>query len=233
MQAYPWWSIPYREKPPFVVATALLLPMCCVFLLRAFQGKERLWWAGIGILAIGLSVVSNYLANTKNGMAILVICIFSFALYGAVHLIAGWAKKSFIKTLVSLSLAASLLIGVAWGVKLHLEKNPAWSQLIANAKVGIDIDHQQYWKNRNVYTTHPINETLTNSGKDIKSFLEELTQYSGFKEFVIPILYPYRYNYNDHLNQFPTAKEGSIHGISAPNRLVSHIPYRPMAKWYF
>lgn len=158
MQAAAWWSLPYREKPPFVVATALTLPLCCVLLLRVFQGVERAWWAAIALTATGLCVASNYLTNTKNGMAIVAVTIGAFAALSAIHLIVKLAKKSLTKTLVSLTLIASLLIGVTWGVKLHLEKNPAWSQLIANAKVGIDIDHQQYWKNRNIYATHPIND---------------------------------------------------------------------------
>lgn len=161
MQALAWSSFPYREKPPFVVATALLLPLCFVLLSRVFQGKERAWWVPLTVIATGLCVASNYLTNTKNGMAMVAITAVLFTTYIAFHFAFGWAKKSIAKTLVSVCLSVCLLLGIAWGVTLHLDKNPAWSHLISNAKVGVDIDHQNYWKNRNVYGVVPINDKGT------------------------------------------------------------------------
>lgn len=158
MQAIAWWSIPYREKPPFVVATALLLPLCCVLLLRVFRGKEGVWWTPLTLIAISLCVASNYLTNTKNGMAMVAITVNVFAAYSIFYLVFRWARHSVAKGIICINLATCLIAGVAWGVKLHFDKNPAWSQMISNAKVGVDIDHQNYWKNRNVYSAAPINE---------------------------------------------------------------------------
>jgi hypothetical protein len=161
MEAIAWWSIPYLQKPPFVVATALLLPICCVLISGVLRGRRRLWWAMLSIVAIGLCVASNYLTNTKNGMAMVAITICLFGIYSIWHIALTWAKQSIIKGLLSILMAIFILTGVGWGIKLHIDKNPAWSQLIPNAKIGIDIDHQKYWRNRNVYSAVPTNELDT------------------------------------------------------------------------
>lgn len=158
MQAALWWELPYLQKPPFVVATALLLPLCCALIYRSIRGNERIWWALFSVIGIGLCITSNYLTNTKNGIAIAAITISLFGMYSIFRVIFNGARNSVPRTLIPLTLLICILAGAGWGVKLHTEKNPAWSQLIANIKVGVDIDHHAYWKNRNTYPAVPIND---------------------------------------------------------------------------
>jgi hypothetical protein len=158
VHAKPWYDFPYLQKPPFVVATALLLPMCCNLLRYALKSQVNWWWGILAIIAITLCVSSNYLSNTKNGMAMVAFVIGAFGLYVIWDAAFGWAKSSFSKRIFSIFMVTSILGGVAWGLNLHLQKNPAWTHLIANAKVGIDIDNQNFWKNRFVYSTVPLNE---------------------------------------------------------------------------
>jgi hypothetical protein len=158
VDAKPWYDFPYLQKPPFVVATALLLPMCCILLQHAVKNQANWWWGTLAIIAIILCVSSNYLSNTKNGMAIVAFIMGGFGLYAIWDAIFGWAKSSFAKRIFSIFLVACVLSGVGWGLKSHLQQNPAWIYLIPDAKVGMDIDRQNYWKNRFVYSIVPLNE---------------------------------------------------------------------------
>ncbi len=47
------------------------------------------------------------------------------------------------------------------GITRHLEKNLAWAEMSENIAVALDIDHQNYWKNRNTYPQAPINSCGT------------------------------------------------------------------------
>lgn len=158
VHAKPWYDFPYLQKPPFVVATALLLPMCCIVLQYAIKNQANWWWGILTIITIILCVSSNYLSNTKNGMAMVAFIMGAFSLYAMWDAIFGWAKSSFAKRIFFTLLLGCVLGGVSWGLKFHLQQNPAWKHLIANTTVGMDIDRQNYWKNRFVYTTVPLNE---------------------------------------------------------------------------
>jgi hypothetical protein len=68
VHAKPWYDFPYLQNPLFVVATALLLPMCCMCLRYVIKSQANWWWGILAITAISLCVSSNYLSNTKNGM---------------------------------------------------------------------------------------------------------------------------------------------------------------------
>lgn len=158
MHAKPWFNYPYLQKPPFVVATALLLPMCCILLQHAIKNQASLWWGILAIIAITLCVSSNYLSNTKNGMAMVAFIMGAFGLYAMWDAIFGWAKSSVANRIFSIFLVACVLGGVSWGLKFHLQQNPAWAHLIANVKVGMDIDRQDNWKDRYTYPGLPLNE---------------------------------------------------------------------------
>ena len=160
-QAKPWYNFPYLQKPPFVVATALLLPMCCILLQHAIKRQVSFWWGILAVIAITLCICSNYLSNTKNGMAMVAFIIGAFGLFALRDTVFVWAKLAFPERIFSILLLACVLGGVGWGLNLHIQKNPQWLHLIANAKVGMDIDRQNYWKNRNLYPGLPLNEHNT------------------------------------------------------------------------
>ena len=158
VNAKPWYDFPYLQKPPFVVATSLLLPMCCIYLRYVIKSQANWWWGILAIIAITLCVSSNYLGNTKNGMAMVAFIMGAFGLYGIWDAVFGWTRSSFAKRGFSIFLVACVLGGIGWGLKFHLQQNPAWTYLIADAKVGMDIDHQNHWKNRFIYSALPLNE---------------------------------------------------------------------------
>jgi hypothetical protein len=152
----------YKAKPPFVIATALFMPLCFILINRSINHQASKWWLSSCILGISLSIFSCLLSNTKNGIAIFALGLIFFV----INLLAS-IRWNFSRLLISL--LAVFFIGAASyvGITKHLERNPAWLQLIANAKVGIDIDHQNYWKNRNVHP-QPINEYGT--GVDVSTY---------------------------------------------------------------
>jgi hypothetical protein len=157
--ARPWYELPpYLQKPPFVVASALLLPMCIILLQQIIKSQANFWWGILAFLAIAFCISSNYLINTKNGMAMVAFTMGAFCLYMIWNVFFGLTKRSLARSIVFLCLVVCILGFVGWGLKLHAQQNSAWTHLIADAKVGMDVDHQNFWKNRNLYPAIPINE---------------------------------------------------------------------------
>jgi hypothetical protein len=103
-----WYDFPYLQKPPFVVASALLLPMCCILLQQTIKGQANFWWGMLAICAIAICVSSNYLSNTKNGMAMVAFILGTFGIYAMWEAAFGWAKSSFAKRIFSIFLVASI-----------------------------------------------------------------------------------------------------------------------------
>lgn len=165
-----WWELPFLQKPPFVVATALLLPLCCAFFLQVLHGALNLWWALLSLAGIFICITCNYLTNTKNGMAMAALTLILFGLYILWQFFYLWAHQKLNKTLPILIMLTILIGGVGWGMKLHLEKNPAWTTLLSDTAVGIDIDNYSHWKNRNLYPP-PLN----NLGKIVEISTYERT----------------------------------------------------------
>lgn len=153
-----WWELPYLQKPPFVVATALLLPLCCALIVKSLAGEVKIWWACLGIMGITLCTSTDYLTNTKNGIAMVGLSIVISSIYALSQFIRECFKQSFSKKSLLMILMAIVLGGSAWSMQSHLAKNTAWSDLISNIKVGMDIDHQNHWKNRIAFPAPPINE---------------------------------------------------------------------------
>lgn len=158
VQSHPWWMIPYLQKPPFVIATALLLPLCCALLYRSIFGNSTTKWAPATLLAIALCLASNYLTNTKNGIAIAALTLGIFFIWCTWHVIRLWTNQSVTKRLLAIMMIVITLAGGFLFMRLHIQQNSAWEQLISDIKVGVDIDRQHYWKDRNVYPTIPLND---------------------------------------------------------------------------
>jgi hypothetical protein len=136
----------YKAKPPFVIASALLSPLCFILIIRALNHQISRWWIVASLIGIALSLFSAYFSNTKNGVAIFTITLIIFLIQITFSI--RWNKTSVAMT--AITFIAILSISVP-GIENHVERNNAWPNLIANAKVGLDIDHQNYWKNRNIY----------------------------------------------------------------------------------
>lgn len=143
----------YKAKTPFVIATALLSPMSFILIIRSLNRQMSRWWIVAALIGTGLSLFGVYFSNTKNGIAIFVIALTIF-LTQIVFSILRWNKTSI--GLAGLAITVILSISLP-GIEKHIERNSAWQNLVADAKIGLDIDHQNYWKNRNTYP-QPSNE---------------------------------------------------------------------------
>ena len=141
----------YKAKPPFVICTALATPLSFILIIRGINHQMSRWWIAIGIVIAALCIFGDYFSNTKNGMAIFALCLIVFAINLAFRIKWGW--KKIILTLLICSIIASFSFV---GLQKHIGKNPAWAQMIADIKIGLDIQHQNWWKDDKVGTA-PLN----------------------------------------------------------------------------
>ena len=143
----------YKAKQPFVVGTALALPLSFILIIRAINRQMSKWWIVASLLIIALSLFVAYFANTKNGIAIFTLSLAVFAFNLALKI--QWRLRSFcIAVLVSVGIGSISYVGI----EKHLERNNAWANLVANFYVGIDVDHHNRWKDSNLYPENPINQ---------------------------------------------------------------------------
>ena len=148
---FPFYEIPYRAKPPFVIGSALLLPLCFIIINRSLNTLTNKYWIFLGLLGVAAVSFGDYFANTKNGMAILVICFIFFFL--RILISRQWNITKF---LLGVPVLITLLAVIVLGINQHISKNSAWSNLVADIKVASDIHHQDWWKDDKVCCA-PIN----------------------------------------------------------------------------
>lgn len=65
-------------------------------------------------------------------------------------------KLSLRRLIIGIFILAFLDSASYFGISKHLERNPQWFSMIADVKVGVDIDHQNRWKNSDAYPL-PVN----------------------------------------------------------------------------
>ena len=147
-----FYNVPYKAKTPFVIAGALFLPLCCILTLQSIQSLLNKKWFTLAVIGILLGFFGNYFSNTRNGMAIASICLLQFLICYLFYFF-----RSHKKNIASSLLMAPVLVLGMFGAIKHLEHNPSWTNLMADVKVGADIDHQTYWKDRS-HSSLPINQ---------------------------------------------------------------------------
>ena len=142
----------YKAKTPFVIGAALTLPLCLILIIRSINKEVNSWWILPSLMVISINLFVAYFSNTKNGIAIFAITLIIFSINLIFQIKWGW-RNSFITLLIGTLI---LILSYA-GIKNHVEKNDAWPSMIANIKIGADINHQNYWKNRDFYPK-PLNQ---------------------------------------------------------------------------
>ena len=142
----------YKAKPPFVIGAALALPLCFILIIRGINKQTSRWWILPSLFVICLSLFVSYFSNTKNGIAIFSIGLVTFIINLAFKVHWSWRKLLLAIIICLIVFSVSFI-----GIEKHIQKNEAWSSLIANYQVGLDIDHQNHWKDRNTYPA-PLNE---------------------------------------------------------------------------
>ena len=104
------------------------------------------------MLIVIATMLLFYVQNTWNGIAYSVICIglfFVLALFKPPLVMQFWKKVLFVIT--TLIISSAVLYG-------HIQSNPMWRTLWADAKVGFQLDKYPQWKNGSGDKKYPANE---------------------------------------------------------------------------
>ena len=145
-----FFMAPYLGKTALVIFGSLFVPVLFIKVLHAVRGHARWIWYAWGLAGVSLTLAAYYFANTKNGFAIFTLLLL---LFFCKLLYQQQQPALSAKTYATVALCL-LVAGIA--MKQHLASNPAWSNLIADFKVSIQIDKNANWKDR--ISPLPINE---------------------------------------------------------------------------
>lgn len=145
-----FFMAPYLGKTALVIFGSLFLPVLFIKVLHAARGHARLIWLAWSLAGIMLTLSGYYFSNTKNGFAIftLLLLLFVCKLLYRQQQPAPSAKNYFTVTVC--------LLLAGFTIKQHLESNPAWSNLVADFKISVQIDRSTNWKDR--ISPLPINQ---------------------------------------------------------------------------
>lgn len=144
---------PYLGKTPLVIFGGLFLPALLIKIKSALQHKASSHWYLYGLLGLAATLLMFYFANTKNGFAMFGLLASTFLLQ-LLHI-----RKPGTYRAGGYALLLLCVLGFAYGIGKHLEKNPAWSNLLADYRVGIQIDKYNHWKDvEDPHLVWPIND---------------------------------------------------------------------------
>lgn len=149
-----FYMSPYLGKTPMVVFGSLFLPAMFIKIKAALEQKVSPQWYLYGFIGITATLLTFYFANTKNGFAM-------FGLLAGYFLLQVMPRSHDIHLQHTGRYALVLLcmLGFAYAVGKHLDGNPAWSNLVADYKIGLQIDQHNDWKNvENPLLKWPVNE---------------------------------------------------------------------------
>ncbi len=143
----------YRSKMDVGMYGMLFLAVALARITHGFRqpevGLHVFFW-----LAAALLVLLMFLtANTKSGIALFVL----LATLTTIPLVLRRLHVAGGRLFLLLSLGVSGL--VAFAVYYHLEKNPAWQNLITDFRTGIDIEAYDYWKQPDSLYSLPVGES--------------------------------------------------------------------------
>ena len=138
-----FYMTPYLGKTPLVIFGSLFLPVVFIKILSVREKTAPQIWYLYGFLGLAATVGTYYFANTKNGVAILVL-LFAYFLF---QVLTRNAQIPSHRSVFYGLLLACLLI-FAYGVKKHLDNNPAWSNLLADYKISVQIEQHHNWKDK-------------------------------------------------------------------------------------
>lgn len=142
----------YLVKPAYVVFEALLLPLCFILIRRSIQNLASNRWLPLILLTILLTPFGGFFIGSKNAMLIFALTLVFFLANTLIEL-------TRLPRIPKAAIGAIVLVGIVgiFGVYKHLERTTAWMSMIDNMRIAIDIDHHDYWKNREVFP-RPINQ---------------------------------------------------------------------------
>lgn len=143
----------YKAKVPFVIGGTFFLPLCFILIIRSINLHGSYFLASLGCLGITSGLFVAAFSNTKNGILIFTssLTIFIFNLIFRFK----WSHKrrKFAAAILVITIFSSL-----YGVTKHIEQNTAWQNILANIEVGIDIDGEKFWRDRDANSSSPLNK---------------------------------------------------------------------------
>jgi hypothetical protein len=136
----------YKSKTPFVIAATFFLPLCYTIIIKAINLDKKKIYILFSTIGITLTLLTCIFSNTKNGVTvfIFVMIIFLPALLFKIH----WNFRRIILIFLVLFSIGAITF---YSVRLHLDRNDAWPNLIADARVATDIENYDRWKNRDQF----------------------------------------------------------------------------------
>jgi hypothetical protein len=157
---YNFFQVSYLAKTPFVVSCALLVPLCFIYINQILNKKVKPIWLVPIFASLSLTLFSLFFANTKNGFVILLLSLVQFI---TLLIYQHWSLRSF--RLKHFFIVGTLLSAFFVGAYFHVQQNPAWLRMMTEVRYGIDIDHQNHWKDRIRYPapTYENGETVNGS----------------------------------------------------------------------
>jgi hypothetical protein len=138
-----FFMTPFKGKPQIVIFIAILLTGIFAAFPENLKTKRNKVIAAGSILTILCCLFVLYTANTKNGFLIFLALAIAFLLKS----IRG--RITYKKALLSVMV---LCVVVAFLYR-HVQLNPAWNVIIPDAKAGLNIEGNTYWKN---WVTEPL-----------------------------------------------------------------------------
>jgi hypothetical protein len=143
------WAIP-RAFYVFFCLPALAIALGQI--IHSVQAKQfRLISSVAYLLAIPLTLLMFHIEGDRLGIAFGLILILAAIFFGFLPML----KRRQISWKVGVILLALLLVSGYIATKA-IQSNPLWKPLIADAKVAIQVDRFDHWKNRN--KGYPVNE---------------------------------------------------------------------------
>lgn len=141
----------YQTKPAYVVFLGLSLPLSYALLLGVLQRHIPRWALTPLVLTILITPFGGFFIESKNAMAL-------FGLSTLIFFIAALFTIIRLPKISPIPLITLVLIGSAgtFGLYKHLERTNSWLVMTENMKIGGDIDHHNFWKNRETFP-RPVN----------------------------------------------------------------------------
>jgi hypothetical protein len=132
-----FYMTPFGGKPQIVVFIGIAFIAGLTHLLLALESPNWKKKVILPAFTMGLSMLSFYFANTKNGFLISFVILFGVLLLTL--------KKDYYSPKIKLAIVATAIpLAIVGG--MHMKENAAWHTAYADIKTGVAISEQNYWK---------------------------------------------------------------------------------------
>ena len=133
-----FFMTPLGGKPQVVVFTTILITAVFAMLpeIKPCASNRRGLFLAVGTVLSCWFVL--YTANTKNGFLLFLMMLAALIAQNF------WAHRLKPKVIVAL---LSLVLAVGAVAYRQAQTNSAWSTMLQDVAVGLDIEHQEYWRN--------------------------------------------------------------------------------------